>query len=166
MNNNRPWLHCCGQCTDPETCETFRLEDPCMINLLDVIRSQPWYVPLSEITEDVCKKAGVPMFAGCESCGASLAVYNSYPSNTGYIRCADCIGDLGFPSVEAYQQWQAETEAAEQKEQQKLWDNHMHHMRGQCKNICPIHGTPYRNQWGSGGLEITHICDDCINEGL
>lgn len=42
------------------------------------------------------EKAGLPIFGGCQHCEASIAAYNAYPSTTGYLRCADCIGDLGW----------------------------------------------------------------------
>jgi hypothetical protein len=47
---------------------------------------------------------GLPFFAGCQDCGASLAPYNAYPSKTGFIKCRDCIGgsDLGFATVEEF----------------------------------------------------------------
>ena len=32
--------------------------------------------------EDLC----LPFFAGCRGCGASLASYNAFPSETGFIR--------------------------------------------------------------------------------
>ena len=44
--------------------------------------------------------AGLPMMGGCEACGACVAAYNSHPSKTGYLRCSDCIGDLGWATVE------------------------------------------------------------------
>jgi hypothetical protein len=47
-------------------------------------------------------EAGVPFFAGCQDCGASLAAHNAYPSKTGYIKCRGCIGDLGFNSVDEF----------------------------------------------------------------
>jgi hypothetical protein len=36
---------------------------------------------------------------GCEGCGASIAAYSAHPSTTGYIRCRDFIGDLGYATV-------------------------------------------------------------------
>ncbi len=42
---------------------------------------------------------GYALLAGCESCGATLAPYNAYPSTSGYIRCGDCLGDNGYPTV-------------------------------------------------------------------
>lgn len=43
----------------------------------------------------------LPMMGGCEGCHATIAAYNAYPSSSGYLRCADCIGDDGYLTVEA-----------------------------------------------------------------
>lgn len=45
-------------------------------------------------------RLNLPMFGGCEGCAASIACYNAYPSNSGYIRCAGCIGERGFETAE------------------------------------------------------------------
>jgi hypothetical protein len=45
----------------------------------------------------------LPILAGCEECGATLAPYNAYPSVSGYIRCADCLGDGGYESARAFE---------------------------------------------------------------
>jgi hypothetical protein len=42
---------------------------------------------------------GLPMLGGCEVCEASIACYNAYPTESGYIRCADCVGDTGYETV-------------------------------------------------------------------
>jgi len=43
------------------------------------------------------ERAGLPIFGGCEVCGASVAAYNACPSKTGNIRCVHgCIDDLGW----------------------------------------------------------------------
>ena len=47
------------------------------------------------------ERVGLPFFGGCEACEASIAAYNAYPSTSGYLRCRDCIGDDGYPTVEA-----------------------------------------------------------------
>lgn len=45
-------------------------------------------------------EARLPIMGGCEVCGATVAAYNSCPSKSGYIRCAnDCIGDDGWEDV-------------------------------------------------------------------
>jgi hypothetical protein len=45
---------------------------------------------------------GVSMLGGCDQCSATLGAYNAYPSRSGYWRCADCIGDTGFSTVEEF----------------------------------------------------------------
>jgi hypothetical protein len=45
------------------------------------------------------EEIGLPVFGGCELCNAPIAFYNAYPSRSGYIRCRDCIGDLGWESA-------------------------------------------------------------------
>ena len=42
---------------------------------------------------------GYALLAGCEVCGATLAPYNAYPSTSGYIRCGECLGTNGYPTV-------------------------------------------------------------------
>jgi hypothetical protein len=65
-------------------------------------------------------RLGLPMFGGCQMCGASIAAYNASPSMTGYLMCSNaCIGDYGFPSVGAYTAWetyQGELQLAAQAE--------------------------------------------------
>lgn len=43
---------------------------------------------------------GLDIMGGCECCHASIAAYNAYPSQSGFWRCADCIGDDGWESAE------------------------------------------------------------------
>jgi hypothetical protein len=45
---------------------------------------------------------GVDIMGGCQGCAATLAGYNAYPSTSGYWKCADCIGDTGFATVEDF----------------------------------------------------------------
>lgn len=46
--------------------------------------------------------AGVDIMGGCEGCAATIAGYNAYPSQSGYWRCADCIGNTGFATAEDF----------------------------------------------------------------
>lgn len=47
------------------------------------------------------ERVGLPMMGGCESCEASIAAYNAYPSKGGYLRCRDCISTTeGYETVE------------------------------------------------------------------
>ena len=50
-------------------------------------------------TAEDCLVSGVDILGGCQSCHATIAVYNAYPSTCGYWRCADCIGDTGFATI-------------------------------------------------------------------
>ena len=51
------------------------------------------------------KRAGLPVLGDCELCQATIASYNAHPSRSGYLRCSDCIGDSGFPTVQAFAVW-------------------------------------------------------------
>ena len=44
-------------------------------------------------TAEDCLISGVDIIGGCQACAATIAIYNAYPSTSGYWRCADCIGD-------------------------------------------------------------------------
>jgi hypothetical protein len=50
-------------------------------------------------TAEDCLISGVDIIGGCQACAATIAVYNAYPSTSGYWRCAACIGDTGFATV-------------------------------------------------------------------
>ena len=50
-------------------------------------------------TAEDCLTAGVNIIGGCQGCEATLAVYNAYPSKSGYWQCGDCIGESGFATV-------------------------------------------------------------------
>lgn len=48
---------------------------------------------------------GFELMGGCASCEACIAAYNAYPSVSGFWLCADCVGDRGFPTVQAFENW-------------------------------------------------------------
>jgi len=48
-------------------------------------------------------RLGLPIMGGCLHCEATVGAYNAYPSKTGYLMCADCVGDQGFSTVEEFQ---------------------------------------------------------------
>lgn len=50
-------------------------------------------------TAEDCLISGVDIIGGCQSCAATIAAYNAYPSTSGFWRCADCIDDTGFATV-------------------------------------------------------------------
>lgn len=54
-------------------------------------------IPASEI-----QRVGLPFMGGCLHCQATIAAYNAYPSKSGYLKCADCIGDDGWKKAEDY----------------------------------------------------------------
>jgi hypothetical protein len=70
------------------------------ITILDYIKSA-----LGEkdtYTPDDFSRLGVEFSDGCEHCAATLSGWNAYPSQSGYWRCSDCIGDSGFATVEEF----------------------------------------------------------------
>ena len=67
------------------------------ITILDYIKSVVGDKDL--YTAEDCLTSGVDILGGCQSCHATIAAYNAYPSTSGYWRCADCIGDDGFATV-------------------------------------------------------------------
>ena len=38
---------------------------------------------------------------GCEECGESVGADRAFVTSTGYLRCADCIGDDGWTDTSA-----------------------------------------------------------------
>ena len=77
------------------------------ITILDYVKSVAGEKPIYTV-EDF-SGAGVEMLGGCQICGATLAPYNAHPSASGYWRCADCIGDSGFTTVEDFTACYSET---------------------------------------------------------
>ena len=67
------------------------------ITILDYVN--PSSVDKDFYTAEDCLISGVDIIGGCQACAATIAIYNAYPSTSGYWRCADCIGDTGFATV-------------------------------------------------------------------
>ena len=67
------------------------------ITILDYVKSVVGDKDL--YTAEDCLASGVDILGGCQGCHATIAVYNAYPSTSGYWRCADCIGQDGFATV-------------------------------------------------------------------
>jgi hypothetical protein len=67
------------------------------VTILDYVKSVVGDKDL--YTAEDCLAAGVDILGGCQSCHATIAAYNAYPSTCGYWRCAQCIGDTGFATV-------------------------------------------------------------------
>ena len=45
-------------------------------------------------------RVGLAIMGGCQCCHASIAAYNAYPSKSGFWKCADCICDDGWETVQ------------------------------------------------------------------
>jgi len=67
------------------------------ITILDYVKSVVGDKDL--YTAEDCLASGVDILGGCQGCQATIAVYNAYPSTSGYWRCADCIGNSGYATV-------------------------------------------------------------------
>jgi hypothetical protein len=50
-------------------------------------------------TAEDCLVSGVDIIGGCQTSAAAIAIYNAYPSTSGYWRCAGCIGEEGFATI-------------------------------------------------------------------
>lgn len=73
------------------------------ITILDVATARGAKEIDGNITAGEFDRLGLPFFCGCQGCGASLAPYNAFPSTTGFTQCRDCIDDIGFPDVAAFE---------------------------------------------------------------
>jgi predicted RNA-binding Zn-ribbon protein involved in translation (DUF1610 family) len=67
------------------------------ITILDYVKSQIGDKDTYTGTE--IASCGFEMTGGCEICLATIAVYNAYPSHSGYWRCADCLADTGYSNI-------------------------------------------------------------------
>ena len=75
------------------------------ITVLDVAIAKGARVENGSISGAEFDRLGLPMFGGCQHCGASIATYNAYPSKTGYLQCSNCIGNAGFENAAAFYLW-------------------------------------------------------------
>lgn len=64
------------------------------------------------VTGSEFERVGLPFFGGCERCSATIAAFNAYPSQSGYLRCGDCIGGSGFDTPAAFEVWVADRGSA------------------------------------------------------
>ena len=46
------------------------------------------------------ERLGLPLFCGCEVCGAQLSPFSAYPTTSGYICCNDHSDLTGFVSTD------------------------------------------------------------------
>lgn len=58
------------------------------------------------------ERVGFEIFGGCEVCEASIAAFNAHPTLTGFWRCSRCVSDVGFETVEQYEEFESFVEAA------------------------------------------------------
>lgn len=72
------------------------------LSILNIARQRGAREIEGRIAASEFDRLDLPFFSGCECCQASLAPYNAYPSLSGYIRCDDCIDNLGFTTLEAF----------------------------------------------------------------
>jgi hypothetical protein len=102
----------CRECGDPIGAHSTDLG--CLLCACGAGRTTPITIldyvehvvgPQSSYTALDIEAAGVPLMGGCEHCAATIAAYNAYPSRSGNWRCADCIGDTGFATVEDFADW-------------------------------------------------------------
>jgi hypothetical protein len=70
------------------------------ITILDYVRSR--IGDRETYSDDDHGRCGVAILGGCENCCATIASYNAYPSRSGHWRCADCIRDDGYLTVEEF----------------------------------------------------------------
>lgn len=55
-------------------------------------------------------RLGLPLFAGCQCCHATLAAYNAFPTRNGWISCRECVEDTGFATVADFDVWNDQDE--------------------------------------------------------
>lgn len=79
------------------------------VSVLDVALARGAHEVEGRINGGEFARLGLPMLSGCQHCGATLGPYNAYPTQTGYIQCADCLegSDLGFISIAAFEAFDA-----------------------------------------------------------
>ena len=82
------------------------------ITVLDVAYERTGKDRSESLTGYDFEKHNLPMMGGCQACGATVAAYNSCPSQTGYLMCLrSCIEDQGFKTVADFDQWDADRQA-------------------------------------------------------
>lgn len=76
------------------------------VTILDVAKSRGVRIEKDgSVTMGSMNDVDLAIFGGCLTCEASIAAYNAYPSRSGYWCCADCVGDFGFKTVEAFEEF-------------------------------------------------------------
>jgi hypothetical protein len=69
----------------------------------------------------------IPMFAGCQYCGETLAVYNAHPQHNGYVSCKQC-SRAPFVDMEEWEARQELEASAHDSTQEEAHDddNYVH----------------------------------------
>jgi hypothetical protein len=70
------------------------------VTIFDYVRSVTGDKPV--YTDEDHWNAGVGILGRCEICYTLIFSLNAYPARSGCCRCADCIGDDGFVTVEEF----------------------------------------------------------------
>jgi hypothetical protein len=85
--------------------EDFKDEQFPYITILDVAKARLGRSPedRSPLTGADFARVDLAILGGCAWCSETLAAYNAYPTRVGFWSCADCLGDDGFESVEAFE---------------------------------------------------------------
>lgn len=72
------------------------------LTILDVAKARGLKEDDRGISMGQIEDLGLPFMGGCQTCGASIACSNAYPSRSGFLRCVDDIGDEGYDTVEKF----------------------------------------------------------------
>lgn len=77
-----------------------------MITILDIAIAEGAQTDKdAAISGSEFERLGLPLLAGCQTCGAALGAYNAYPTQSGYIGCSDCTPeDYGYDTVAEFRQ--------------------------------------------------------------
>jgi hypothetical protein len=83
----------------------FEDQSPTAITILDVAKVRLGRQPgdTSPLTGADFNRVDLQILGGCAWCSATLAAYNAYPTHAGFWSCADCLGDDGFETVDAFE---------------------------------------------------------------
>jgi hypothetical protein len=75
-----------------------------MITILDV--AVAWGARKDErgcISGGEFERLGLPLFGGCQTCGASIAAYNAVPNKNGYLSCKGGCAPCPYSTVEEFE---------------------------------------------------------------
>lgn len=83
------------------------------VTILDVAKARGAQEHEGVINGGELDRVKLAIMGGCETCGESLAAYNGYPSKSGFWRCYECLGDLGFETTCEFEAWEPEGEVGQ-----------------------------------------------------